>query len=217
MQPKIGETIVLDLITSAATGAAADADAVPTCEVFEDDTDVAVLSPVVVKRTGKAGNYRVSIACTTLGGFDAGKSYNAIVTATIGGVAGCKAMIGRWQVRAVALDDVLRATPTAADGATYAVDTGLPAAVTTAVWSATERALTATGLDAITATEPTAAIDGAMSSWNFRKLLRWGVMRMARGTKNGSSAIVVRTLNGTTSTTQAISVVAGVETLEGPT
>jgi len=104
-----------------------------------------------------------------------------------------------------------------ATGAEILPDTGLVAAVTAGVWSATERALTATGLDAITATEPTAAIDGAMSTWNFRKLLRWGVMRMARGTKNGSATIVVRTLNGTTSTTQAISVVAGVETLEGPT
>ncbi len=105
MNPKLEETIVLDFITSSSTGAAADADSLPTCEVFEDANDTAILSPTVTKRTSKTGDYRVSIACTAANGFEAAKSYNVVVSATIGGVAS-KAVLGSFQMRTRSVDDV---------------------------------------------------------------------------------------------------------------
>src|SRR6267142_4543089 len=116
MNPELEETIYADFVTSSpTTGAATDADSLPTCEVFEDATDTAVLTPTVVKRTGKTGNYRVPIACTAANGFEAGKSYNVIVSATVGGVA-AKAVIQTFQMRTNGPDDLAasiltRATP----------------------------------------------------------------------------------------------------------
>ena len=106
MTPKLTETIYVDFITSSpTTGAAIDADSLPTCEVFEDATDTAILSPTVVKRTSKTGNYRVPIACTAANGFEASKSYNAVVSATVGAVA-AKAVIRTFQVRTYSVDDM---------------------------------------------------------------------------------------------------------------
>ncbi len=107
MMPKLEETIYLDFITSSpTTGAAADADTTPTCEVFEDATDTAILTPTVTKRTSKTGDYRVAVVCTAANGFEAGKSYNVIGSATVGGVTG-KAPIGWFQMRARDIDDVM--------------------------------------------------------------------------------------------------------------
>ena len=103
MQPSLEETIYADFVTSSpTTGAAIDADSTPTAEVFEDATDTAILSPTITKRTGKTGNYRVPVACTAANGFEVGKSYNVIVSATVGAVA-AKASILTFQVRAVAV------------------------------------------------------------------------------------------------------------------
>lgn len=106
MNPALEETIYIDFVTSApTTGAAANADSTPTAEVFEDATDTAVATPTVTQRSGKVGNYRVPISCTAASGFEAGKSYNVIVSATVGGVA-AKAVIRSFQVRAIDIDDV---------------------------------------------------------------------------------------------------------------
>ena len=106
MNPKLEETIYCDFITSSpTTGAATDADSTPTCEVFEDATDTAVLSPTVVKRSGKTGNYRIPIACTAANGFEATKSYNVVVSATVGAVA-AKAVVRTFQMRTNSVDDV---------------------------------------------------------------------------------------------------------------
>lgn len=104
MSPKLEETIYVDFITSASTGAAADADSTPTCEVFEDATDTAILSPTVTKRTSKTGNYRIPIACTAANGFETGKSYNVVASATVGGVA-AKAVVARFMMRTRSIDD----------------------------------------------------------------------------------------------------------------
>jgi len=98
MTPELGETIHFDFIISSSTGAAADADGTPTAAVYEDANDTAILSPTVTKRTSLTGNYRVPVACTTANGFEAGKSYNVIGSATVGGIA-AKAVIGTFQVR----------------------------------------------------------------------------------------------------------------------
>ena len=120
MNPTLSETIYADFITSSpTTGAAIDADSTPTCEVFEDATDTATLSPTVVKRTGKTGNYRIPIACTGANGFEAGKSYNVVVSATVGAVA-AKAVVQTFQIRAADTDInntaiLQRATPAQVD------------------------------------------------------------------------------------------------------
>lgn len=107
MNPKLEETIVVDFTThSPTTGGVSDADATPTAEVFEDSSDTAILTPTVVKRTGKTGNYRVSIACTAANGFETGKSYNVVASATVGAVTG-KGVVRSFQLRTRSTDDVL--------------------------------------------------------------------------------------------------------------
>lgn len=87
MERQLGQTITLDLTThNPLTGQVSDADALPTCEVFEDATDVAIISPAVTKRVGKTGNYRVSFAITTANGFEEEKSYNVIAQAVVVGI-----------------------------------------------------------------------------------------------------------------------------------
>lgn len=82
----LGQTLVLDFVTSLpTTGAAATASSV-TVRVFEDASDTAILTPSATERSGYTGNYRVSVACTTANGFEVGKSYNVVVEATVGGV-----------------------------------------------------------------------------------------------------------------------------------
>jgi hypothetical protein len=135
MTPSLEEAITLDFITSASTGAAADADSTPTFEVFENATDTALTlsGSTIAKRTGKTGNYRITFTCAASDGFEAGKSYNVIVSATIGGVA-AKCKVGTFQVRTRDTDDLL---PTAS----Y---TSPPSAATVSatVWTELTRTLT---------------------------------------------------------------------------
>jgi len=85
---KLGDTLYVDVITrSPSAGVAVDADSTPTCEVFEDANDTAILSPTVVKRASKTGDYRVPLVLTTANGFEVGKSYNVIVSATVASLA----------------------------------------------------------------------------------------------------------------------------------
>ena len=121
MTPSLEETITVDFVTSnASTGAAADADSTPTVEVFEDATDTAILTPTAVKRTDKTGNYRVPVACTAANGFEAGKSYNVVASATVNSVDG-KGVVERFVMRTRDVDDIptsaqlVAALPTAAE------------------------------------------------------------------------------------------------------
>lgn len=129
MNPSLEETITIDFVTSSpTTGAATDADTTPTAEVFEDATDTAIITPTVVKRTGKTGNYRVPVACTAANGFEAAKSYNVVVAATVGAVA-AKAVIRTFQMRTRDIDDV--STYAGADTAgTTTLLTRIPSALT---------------------------------------------------------------------------------------
>lgn len=101
MQPILGETIVLDLppLVHPTTGVPSDADETPTARVYEDASDAAILTPTVVKRSGTTGEYRVSIACTTAGGFEVGKSYNVKATAVVAGLTG-STTLARFVLRA---------------------------------------------------------------------------------------------------------------------
>jgi hypothetical protein len=85
---KLNDIITLDFTThNSFTGAVQDTDLIPTCEIFEDDNDSAILTPTVTKRVGKTGNYRISIEATIGNGFEIGKSYNVIISATVNGIS----------------------------------------------------------------------------------------------------------------------------------
>lgn len=87
MNIQLGSTPIFDFIVSdPATGAAAAADSTPTVAVFEDASDTPILTPTATARSGYTGDYRVPVAATTANGFELGKSYNVVVTATVGGV-----------------------------------------------------------------------------------------------------------------------------------
>ncbi len=96
-QVNLGVTVTLDFVTTTpTTGAAASASAT-TVNVFEDANDTAILTPSATERSGQTGNYRVQVACTTANGFEVGKSYNVVVTATVGGVS-AKAVIANFVI-----------------------------------------------------------------------------------------------------------------------
>lgn len=89
---------VFDFITTAGDGSVSDADSLPTAEVFEDATDTTVAALTVTKRTNKTGNYRVPVPCTTANGFELGKTYNVVVSATVSGVSS-KGVVATFQLR----------------------------------------------------------------------------------------------------------------------
>jgi hypothetical protein len=87
MEAYLGQTVHLDFTTHLlSTGARSNADSTPACDVFEDATDVAILSPTVTLRAAMTGHYRVAVACTVANGFEMYKWYNVRVTATIGAI-----------------------------------------------------------------------------------------------------------------------------------
>ena len=85
---KQGDTIVFDFTThNPSTGAVQDADSTPTVEVFEDAVDTPQAGVSIAKRSGKTGNYRVSIVATVGNGYEIGKNYNVVVSATVNSIS----------------------------------------------------------------------------------------------------------------------------------
>jgi len=96
----LGQQVAVDFTThNPLTGQVSDADALPTCEVFENTTDIPILTPTPTKRVGKTGNYRVTFEATAANGFEIGKSYNVIVQATVSGVT-AKSRVGVFIISA---------------------------------------------------------------------------------------------------------------------
>lgn len=88
MDIPLDEVVLLEVITSSpSTGAASDADSTPSYEVFEEITDTAILSGSFTKRTSKTGDYRAQITLSAANGFEAGKWYSAVASATVSSVA----------------------------------------------------------------------------------------------------------------------------------
>ncbi len=86
MTRRLNENITLDFTThNPLTGDVSDADSIPTCELFEEDSDTPILTPAVTKRSGKTGDYRVTFILSDANGFEASKAYNAIATVVVGG------------------------------------------------------------------------------------------------------------------------------------
>jgi hypothetical protein len=90
---EIESSFYIDLITSSfATGAATDADTPPTAQVFEDNNDTPIQTLDAVKRTDKIGNYRFFIDVSSANGYEEGKSYNIVSSATMSTVVNKKVL-----------------------------------------------------------------------------------------------------------------------------
>lgn len=98
MDIPLDEVVYVEGIASASTGAAADADSTPTFAVYEEatDTDVGV-GGNLTKRTSLTGNYRGSFTASAANGFEIGKWYTVVGSATIGGVA-CKGILKQFRI-----------------------------------------------------------------------------------------------------------------------
>jgi len=106
MYRKLADTIILDFtVHLPTTGAVSDADALPTVEIWEDETDTTLAGGTVTKRVGKTGNYRVAVVATAANGFEVGKSYNVVVTVVAGGVT-AKAVVGSFFIDGKRLSDL---------------------------------------------------------------------------------------------------------------
>ena len=86
----IDEVVHFDEITRhPSTGAATDVDSgTPSFSVFEEATDTPILSAQsMTKRTSLTGNYRGAFTVSVANGFEAGKWYNVITSATVNAIA----------------------------------------------------------------------------------------------------------------------------------
>jgi hypothetical protein len=99
----LGESLTFDFPThNPITGQVSDADFLPTCQVFENTTDIPILTPAVTKRLGQTGDYRVSFVTSAVNGFEVDKSYNVIVAATVAGIT-AKARIASFILEAAVI------------------------------------------------------------------------------------------------------------------
>ena len=93
----IDEVMTFDCAThDPDTGSVVDADSVPVFDVFEETTDTPILSAqAMTKRTSKTGNYRGSVTCSAANGFEAGKWYSLVVSATVTGSVSASAVTAK--------------------------------------------------------------------------------------------------------------------------
>lgn len=92
----LGNWQIDDLITfpcnthTAATGAATDADSVPSYRVYEDETGTAILTGSMAKLddAGTTGFYSEQLTLSAANGFEVGKSYTIYISATVATIVG---------------------------------------------------------------------------------------------------------------------------------
>lgn len=99
MDIPLDEVIYFDCITThPSTGAATDADSTPTFAVYEEatDTDIGV-GGNLTKRTSLTGNYRGTFTASAANGFEVGKWYSIIGSATVNSIAG-KAVLRGFRI-----------------------------------------------------------------------------------------------------------------------
>jgi hypothetical protein len=96
MSAWLGYRNIDDLLTfavnthSASTGAATDADAVPSYRVYEDETGTAILTGSMAKLddTNTTGFYSEQLTLSAANGFEAGKCYSIYISAAVNSVTG---------------------------------------------------------------------------------------------------------------------------------
>jgi hypothetical protein len=90
MDIPLDEVLHFDVLTHhPSTGAVTDADSTPTFAVYEEatDTDIGV-GGNLTKRTSLTGDYRGTFTASAANGFEVGKWYNVIASATVNAIAG---------------------------------------------------------------------------------------------------------------------------------
>lgn len=99
MNIPLDEVIFFDCITThPSTGAATDADSTPTFAVYEESTDTDIgIGGNLTKRTSLTGNYRGTFTLSAANGFEVGKWYSIIGSATVNAIAG-KAVLKNFRV-----------------------------------------------------------------------------------------------------------------------
>ena len=83
---KLGKNCTFSITThDPDTGVLTDADSAPAYRVYEDETATPILTGSMAKLddANTTGFYTEQIACTTANGFEDGKSYNILITATV--------------------------------------------------------------------------------------------------------------------------------------
>lgn len=98
---KIDDLLTFTVVTTRVdTGAATDADSVPTYRVYEDETATPLLtgSMALLDSANTAGFYSEQITLSAANGFEKGKSYNIYITATVNSIAG--ATVRNFQMEA---------------------------------------------------------------------------------------------------------------------
>lgn len=85
----LNEVVYFDAITSDYTGANVNADSTPTFAVYEEDTDTDIgVGGNMTQRTALTGQYRGSFTMSAANGFEVGKFYSVIGSATVNGITG---------------------------------------------------------------------------------------------------------------------------------
>lgn len=99
MDIPLDEVLHFDAVTHhPSTGTVVDADSTPTFAVYEEatDTDIGV-GGNLTKRTSLTGNYRGTFTASAANGFEVGKWYSIIASATVGAIAG-KAVVKNFRI-----------------------------------------------------------------------------------------------------------------------
>lgn len=164
----LGRWEIDDLLTfpanthTAATGAATDADSVPSYRVYEDETGTAILTGSMAKLddSNTVGFYSEQITLSAANGFEVGKSYTIYISATVATVVGT--MAHTFQVEAA------QATASAVVALQTSVD-DLPtnAELATALGTADDATLAAiAALNNLSAAQVNAEVDTALSDYD---------------------------------------------------
>jgi hypothetical protein len=212
----IDEVATFDVLThDPDTMAIHDADSAPVYDVFEDATDTPILSAqAMTKRTSKTGDYRGSITLSAANGFEAGKSYNVIVSGTVTGTVSAVAITSK--VRALCfrcgLAEAVSGVPkidssylagqavTAAAGVTFPTSVASPTNITAGTITT---ATSVTNAVTLTSSERNSVADALLdranaieTGWTLRMVCR--VMAAALGGKLSGAATTTVTVRDVT-------------------
>ena len=91
---EIGDNLTFSVTTQTSAGAAADADAVPTYRIYENETSVAISSGnmALLDSGNTDGLYSENLSCVAASGYENGKTYTIYATAAVGGTTGAATM-----------------------------------------------------------------------------------------------------------------------------
>lgn len=95
---KLGDTFHFDVSTNSTNGSGIkDAEETPRYFVYEESTDTPISSGNFTLRSGRTGQYKANIVCSTGNGYEAGKYYNVEASGKVDGETG-HTTISRFQV-----------------------------------------------------------------------------------------------------------------------